>query len=123
MELVKSILVPIDFSDYSKNALKYAASFAKHFEAKMYLVYIVEPTVYPADFSMGQVAIPSLDVDLVTERLRVLCEQVILDRYHFSPGEIDGLAGSTRRKMIALMEELFGKVLQKSGMFSYHQRV
>jgi len=63
-QMINKILVPIDFSDYSKNALKYAAQFAKQFNAKIYLVYVVEPMIYPADFSMGQVAIPSTDIDL-----------------------------------------------------------
>ncbi len=62
--MITKILVPIDFSDYSKNALKYAAEFAKHFKAKMFLIYVVEPIIYPADFSMGQVAIPSTDMDI-----------------------------------------------------------
>lgn len=62
--MINNILVPIDFSDYSKNALRYAAQFAKQFQAKLFLVYVVEPIIYPADFSMGQVAIPSTDIDL-----------------------------------------------------------
>lgn len=62
--MIKKVLVPIDFSDYSKNALKYAAEFSKHFKAKMYLIYVIEPIIYPADFSMGQVAIPSTDIDI-----------------------------------------------------------
>jgi len=64
MELINRILVPIDFSDYSKSALKYAAQIAKFFEASITLVYVVEPMIYPADFSMGQVAIPSTDMNL-----------------------------------------------------------
>ncbi|MEW6196006.1 MAG: universal stress protein [Bacteroidota bacterium] len=64
MDFIKKILVPIDFSDYSKNALKYAVQFSKNFNAKIYLIYVVEPIIYPADFSMGQVAIPSMDIDL-----------------------------------------------------------
>jgi nucleotide-binding universal stress UspA family protein len=64
MYSVKKILVPIDFSDYSINALHYSVNFAEHFKAKIYLVYVVEPAVYPADFSMGQVSIPAMDVDL-----------------------------------------------------------
>lgn len=64
MNLIKNILVPIDFSDYSKNALRYAVQFAKNFNAKLFLIYVVEPMIYPADFSMGQVAIPSMDADL-----------------------------------------------------------
>ncbi|NWF89198.1 MAG: universal stress protein [Ignavibacteriaceae bacterium] len=61
---IKKILVPVDFSDYSKSSLKYAVNFAKHFGAELYLVYVVEPMVYPPDFSMGQIAIPSVDVEM-----------------------------------------------------------
>ncbi|MDQ7815933.1 MAG: universal stress protein [Melioribacteraceae bacterium] len=80
MELIKNILVPIDFSDYSKNALRYAVQFAKQFKAKMYLIYVVEPMIYPADFSMGQVAIPSMDADLqnrADEELKSLAKNFI----------------------------------------------
>ena len=80
MEQIKKILVPIDFSDYSKNALKYAAQFAKQFSAKIYLIYVVEPMIYPADFSMGQVAIPSTDIDLhsrAEEELKKLSKDIV----------------------------------------------
>ena len=65
MNNIKKILVPVDFSDYSKSALKYAINFVKMFEAKLYLIYVVEPMVYPADFSMGQVSLPSMDSDMM----------------------------------------------------------
>ena len=55
MQQIKKILVPIDFSDYSKSALRYAVDFAKIFNAKLYIIYVVEPVIYPADFSMGQI--------------------------------------------------------------------
>lgn len=64
METLTKILVPIDFSNYSKNALRYAVSFAKHFNSKIYLVYVVEPVIYPSDFSMGQVTFPVTDLEL-----------------------------------------------------------
>jgi len=60
---IKKILVPIDFSDYSKSALKYAINFSKSFNAEMILVYVVEPVIYPPDFSMGQIAIPSINTE------------------------------------------------------------
>jgi len=60
---VKKILIPIDFSDYSKAALRYAINFAKCCEADMYLIYVVEPVIYPPDFSMGQIAIPSVNAE------------------------------------------------------------
>ncbi len=61
---IKKVLVPIDFSDYSKSALNYAVDFAKHFNAELFLIYVVEPVIYPPDFSMGQIAIPSIDLDM-----------------------------------------------------------
>lgn len=82
MYSVKKILVPIDFSDYSISALRYAVNFAEHFNAKIYLVYVVEPAVYPADFSMGQVSIPSMDVDLnarAEEELKKLAKAEFID--------------------------------------------
>lgn len=64
MENINKILVPIDFSNYSKNALKYAVNFAKKFNSKIYLVYVVEPVIYPSDFSMGQVTFPVSDIEM-----------------------------------------------------------
>ena len=64
MELsIKKVLVPIDFSDYSKSALKYAVNFAKSFGADITLIYVVEPIIYPPDFSMGQIAIPAVNTE------------------------------------------------------------
>lgn len=61
---IRSILVPIDFSIHSKNALKYAVPMAKQFRASVRLVYVVEPTVYPADLGFGQVVLPGVEEEL-----------------------------------------------------------
>jgi len=61
---LQRILVPIDFSGHSKNALKYALSFAQQFRASIDLIYVVEPTVYPADFSFGQIGFPNVEKEL-----------------------------------------------------------
>jgi universal stress protein A len=77
---ISKVLVPIDFSDYSKSALKYAVNFVKLFKASLILVYVVEPVIYPPDFSMGQIAIPSVDLDMdkrAIEELNKLAEQEI----------------------------------------------
>ena len=50
MHAVKSILVPIDFSAPSKNALAYAVPFAEQFGAKLTLLNVVEPVATP-DFA------------------------------------------------------------------------
>ena len=61
---LRRILVPIDFSEYSKNALQYAIPFARQFKASIDLIYIVEPTIYPADFSFGQIGFPNVEEEL-----------------------------------------------------------
>ena len=76
------ILVPIDFSEYSKKALQYAVPFAKQFNAKIYLLYVVEPTVYPADFSFGQIGMPNVENELRVkgaEELKELIRNEIKD--------------------------------------------
>ena len=61
---IGSILVPIDFSVHSKNALKYAVPLAEKFRASLHLVYVVEPTIYPADLGFGQVVLPGVEEEL-----------------------------------------------------------
>ncbi|MEM6262116.1 MAG: universal stress protein [Bacteroidota bacterium] len=48
---MKTLLVPIDYSDAAKNACHYAASLAAHFQAKMVLFhsYVLAPIVPPSD--------------------------------------------------------------------------
>ncbi len=78
---MKKILVPIDFSDYSKKALRYAIEFARNFETEIILLYVVEPVIYPADFSFGQVAIPSMENEL-RERAATQLEKLIETEVH-----------------------------------------
>jgi nucleotide-binding universal stress UspA family protein len=61
---IRTILVPIDFSIHSRNALKYAVPLAEKFDAKLRLVYVVEPTIYPADLGFGQVVLPGVEEEL-----------------------------------------------------------
>lgn len=80
---LQSILVPIDFSDYSKNALQYAIPFAQQFRASVHLLYVVEPTIYPADFSFGQVGFPNVEEELRkrgSDELDALLRDVIAGR-------------------------------------------
>jgi universal stress protein A len=52
---ISRILLPIDFSAESKNALRYAGAFARQFGACLTLLHVVEPVVCAADFGYGPV--------------------------------------------------------------------
>ena len=69
---LKKILCPIDHSDCSKEALKYAVSFAMRDEAKLYLLHIIDirsfneslnamPTHLPDNETLEQLRIKLLD--------------------------------------------------------------
>lgn len=44
---LKKILVPVDFSEFSKKAVRYGVRFAEQFGAALVLVHVVEPVRYP----------------------------------------------------------------------------
>ncbi len=84
---LKAILVPIDFSVHSKNALKYAVPLAQKFGASIHLVYVVEPTIYPADLGFGQVVLPGVEEEMRekgAEQLQGLIEREIGQRVRAS---------------------------------------
>lgn len=77
---LKKILVPQDFSEYSLHAMKYAVTFAELFKSELIVLHIVEPIVYPADFSFGQVSIPAMEEEIrkhSEEQLNELVEKEI----------------------------------------------
>ncbi len=80
---IKRILVPIDFSGHAKNALKYAIPLAETHGASIHLVYVIEPTIYPADFGFGQVVMPGVEQELRVKgevELEMLMEREIGSR-------------------------------------------
>lgn len=46
---LKQILVPIDFSECSRKALRYAVPIAERFGAQLLLLYVIETNVLPAE--------------------------------------------------------------------------
>lgn len=81
MELrISKILVPVDFSEYSKMALDYAVQFAKQFNSELTLIYVIEPIVYPSDFGLGQIPINQVDFEIQSraeEELQKLIKEKI----------------------------------------------
>jgi nucleotide-binding universal stress UspA family protein len=60
-KLWKKILVPIDFSDLSKQAIRIAVSLAKQFDAKITLLHVVELSSPGFSIDSGTAAYAALD--------------------------------------------------------------
>lgn len=102
---IRSILVPIDFSQHSKNALKYAVPMAAQFGASLHLIYVVEPTIYPADLGFGQVVLPGVEDELRqkgAEELEALIEREIGKRV---PATCTVRTGTPHQEILAEAEE------------------
>jgi nucleotide-binding universal stress UspA family protein len=69
---LKQILVPVDFSECSRKALRYALPFAKEFGAGISLLHVVETAYVMGEF--GAVDYVAMAADLTTEAERQLRE-------------------------------------------------
>lgn len=53
------ILIPIDFSEHSRQALAYGVELAWHYGAEIQLVHVVETPIYPAFYGHDQLVAPA----------------------------------------------------------------
>ncbi len=80
---INKILVPTDFSEHSKEALRYAVEMAKVHDAEIILGHVMEPPIYPTMFEGAAVAVPPLD-----ESFRKQLEEHLEDLRKEEVGEI-----------------------------------
>lgn len=72
---IGKILVPVDFSEHSRKAVRYAFAFARQFDAEVTLVHIIEQIVYPGDWMYPPITMTDFAVeksDEIMKRLRLL---------------------------------------------------
>jgi nucleotide-binding universal stress UspA family protein len=75
----QTILVPLDFSDASRNALRYAHSLAKQFKGKLLLFYALEPVATP-DFAYHPLMMePAEAAANARKQLETLCRKEGVD--------------------------------------------
>jgi len=66
---IQRILVPIDFSDCSLDALEYGALVAQRSNASVRILHVLEPVSYGLDFTLPHVAKRDHDRTAITKRL------------------------------------------------------
>ena len=81
---LERILVPVDFSQESRNAIQYALPLAKQFGAKITLLHVVEPVFFCAGYGYGPVARPIADeerIALARAKLKALARTALGPRF------------------------------------------
>ena len=69
---LERILVPVDFSDCSLDALEYAVVVAQQAKASLMLLHVLEPVSYGLDFTLGHVRTREQMREIWTKRLEEL---------------------------------------------------
>lgn len=58
---LRQILVPVDFSEHSLKAIRYALPFAEQFGARLSLLHVIEPMIFPGEFGYAPLESENLD--------------------------------------------------------------
>lgn len=86
-ETVDRILVPVDFSEYSREALHYAKEWAALYEAEIDLLHVVVEDLHPAFYVGGVKSIYDVAPDI---------EEKVLDRLDAFATEVEGPSAEIR---------------------------
>lgn len=102
---MKSILLPVDFSSLSRNALDYAIAMARPFKSRITLYHCFEINVYPADAS-----VPPLDhiQELIDEK-----EQSVSQQLQDWKAEIEGIHIHSSEKVEVAIKWVQGVPIEK----------
>ena len=101
---IRRLLVPVDFSDYSLEALEYAARLAKQWGAALTLLHVMEPVSYGLDFTLAlggedaQATRTGLEARLADLATPLLAQGLAVDRHLRGGTPIDSILGWTSRQ-------------------------
>jgi universal stress protein A len=73
---LRHILVPIDFSQTSHRALDFAIPLASQFDARISLLHVIEPIIYPQE--IGPIAVSEMRLaESALKELRTLAQKTV----------------------------------------------
>jgi nucleotide-binding universal stress UspA family protein len=95
LEAIERVLVPVDFSGFSRRALEYAKDLASNYQCRLQLLHIIEPPVYPSFYALKQSHFSSLigDIEQSTRRrMRQLVQEAVDPDVPFDVFVLEGRA-------------------------------
>lgn len=105
MQNVKKLLVPIDFSLESENALKYASTLASEIDARLIALHIVEDPVDGEGFLpfiLPPEGWPYIESQPGVRPLDILLRERALDLWHFVDQTIQGKSPTKIKRIVRL---------------------
>ncbi|MBM4133513.1 MAG: universal stress protein [Nitrospira sp.] len=105
---IRRLLVPVDFSDYSLEALEYAAQLAKQCGAALTLLHVMEPVAYGLDFTLAlgedaQATRAGLEARLADLAAPLLAQGLAVEQHVRGGTPIDSILGWTSHQACDLI--------------------
>ncbi len=102
---IKRILVPIDFSIYSKSATDFACVMAKQFGAALNFLHVIEQDIHPSFYASGVTSIFDVDPGL-KERVTQNMKEFLKDQLEESqPASYHAKEGKAHREIVEFAKE------------------
>lgn len=104
MKEFRKILCPIDFSESSAKIVPYAVSFARKFNAKLYLIYVVRELRYFSGFYVPHTSIADFEAEIARgaeKNMQNFVEEHLEGFENFQTQVLIGDASEEINKMVA----------------------
>ena len=95
MLTVSALLIPTDFSENAAKALDVAKQIARGTNAVLHIMHVVEPVVYPADWSFAQVGFADIEKELESntqKQISAIAEQLTSEGFKVVTKVVKGRA-------------------------------
>jgi len=100
---IDQILVPHDFSDHSRAAVDVAADWSRALDARVTLLHVIEPVVYPEFYAVD--LMPDETMLRLRDRSRAALEQIALEAFGGHVDDCLVASGSAGETIVRIAEE------------------
>lgn len=105
MPEIKKILFPVDFSLNSSQAAEYALTFARKFDAHIYLIHVVECLLHIQGFYIPHISVETLEKELLKAAEKKMSEFIKSDMKGYEKLTSTVIAGIPHVEILKLTEK------------------
>ena len=105
MNAIKTILFATDFSESSDEAFTYALSFARCFEARLFLLHVISEPVDMRGFYVPHISFDSLEGEIIASAKKMLSDFCALHLKETDNYGFDGVSGVPFEKISSAAEQ------------------
>jgi nucleotide-binding universal stress UspA family protein len=105
MKAIKTVLFATDFSASSYEAFAYALSFARSFEARLFLLHVISEPVDMRGFYVPHISFDSLESEIIASAKKMLSDFCLAHMKETDNYAYDVVSGVPFEKIIAVAEK------------------